>query len=126
MVRSQTSLILILFIVSCLGVLLLESSNRVFRRTYDHYVLDNRNHYLPCRRWPRQSEVEKVVIEHQEIIQQIENVNPGNAGVEIDRIACPGKADLVIWYATHQNKLAIEQIIGDETFYGVPYRLQNR
>jgi hypothetical protein len=68
----------------------------------------------------------EVVTAHQETIRQIEQVNPGLVGVEIDASTCPGKADLLIWYASHQNRQAIEAIIAGETFYGVPYRLQNR
>ena len=47
-------------------------------------------------------------------------------GIDIDETTCPGKADLLIWYASHENRLEIERIIADERFFGVPYRLQNR
>jgi hypothetical protein len=88
--------------------------------------MDNENHYLPCDKLPTESEVRAIVQQHQDIIQAIEQVNPGLVGVDVDSLTCPGKADLVIWYASHQNRLEIKTIIGNDRFFGVPYRLQNR
>ena len=68
----------------------------------------------------------QVVEEHQDLVQEIEQMNPGLVGVEIDTFTCPGKADLVFWYGGHKERLAIESIINNETFFGVPYRLHNR
>jgi hypothetical protein len=45
--------------------------------------------------------------------------------VEIDDWSCSDRADIVISYATHQDRLAIEEIMGGDTFFGVPYRLRN-
>jgi len=126
MMRKWTKpLLLALMVILCLGAFILEAQTKIIRRAIDDTVYDSRNHYLPCEKLPTETEVRKVVEEHKEIIQQIEQVNPGWVGVEIDT-SCPGKADLVIWYASHQNRLAIEKIIAGETFYGVPYRLQNQ
>jgi hypothetical protein len=110
----------------CLGAFVLEAQAKILRRAIDDLVYDNWNHYLPCEKMPAEPEVRRVMAEHPEIIQQIEQVNPGQVGVEIDPSTCPGKADLVIWYASHLNRLAIEEIIAGETFFGIPYRLQNR
>ena len=68
----------------------------------------------------------QVVEEHQDVTQEIEQVKPGYIGMEIDTFSCPGKADIVFWYGGHQDRVAIESIINDETFFGVPYRLHNR
>jgi hypothetical protein len=68
----------------------------------------------------------QVVIEHQGVIQEIEQVKPGFVGMEIDTFSCPGKADIVFWYGGHQDRIVIESIINAETFFGVPYRLHNR
>jgi hypothetical protein len=81
---------------------------------------------LPCDELPTEAEVRSTVQEHQDTIQAIEAVNPGHVGVEIDAYTCPGKADLLIWYATHQNRLAIKDIIDGDTFFGIPYRMNNR
>lgn len=97
----------------------------MFRHTFDNLVYDNKNHYLPCEKLPDEAEVRRIVQEHQDVIQTIEQVDPGFVGVEIGT-PCAGKADLVIWYGTHEDRLGIERIIGDDTFFGVPYRLNNR
>jgi chlorite dismutase len=81
---------------------------------------------LPCEKLPTRDEVTKIIAEHQNAIKEIEAVNPGLVGIEIDTTTCQGKADLIFWYASHENRLEIEEIIGDETFFGIPYRLQNR
>jgi hypothetical protein len=106
--------------------LVFESQTWVVRRVIDDVVYDNRDHYLPCEKLPTEPIVREVVAAHQGTIWQIEQVNPGLVGVEIGASTCTGKADLLIWYASHQNRQAIEGIIAGETFYGFRYRLQNR
>lgn len=114
-----------IFFISAMGVIV-EAQFKIFRRAYDNYVLDNRNHYLPCRDLPAKTEVESIVEQHQGVIQQIEQVAPGFVGIEIDSSTCEGKADLLIWYGSHQQRIAIEKVINGDTFFGIPYRLQNR
>ena len=99
---------------------------KVLQRAYDHFILDNRNHYLSCNELPPKLEVERIVEGHRDVIRQIEQVAPGSTGVEIDTLTCEGKADLLIWYGTHEQRIAIEAMIGEDTFFGIPYRLQNR
>lgn len=38
---------------------------------------------------------------------------------------CPGKADIVILFATVEDSRAIRRIVGSETFFGIPYRMYN-
>ena len=118
--------IVLIVVVVCLGLFVVETQTKVLRRAWDDSVLDNQNHYLPCDKLPTEAEVDRVVQEHQNIVEAIEKVNPGLVGVEIDSTTCPGRADLLIWYASHENRLEIEKIMGDDTFFGVPYRLNNR
>lgn len=113
-------------ILLCLGALLLEAQTHVVRRAIDELVYDNRNHYLPCEKLPTEDKVRRIVKENAETIRRIEQVNPGLVGVEVENSTCPGKADLLIWYASHQDRLAIEEVISAGTFHGVPFRLQNR
>lgn len=114
-------------IVACIGVIaVVEVQTKIIRRAYDNLVLDNRNHYLPCKKLPTEAEASRVVEQHQDTIRVIKQVNPGFVGVDIDTWTCPGRADLVIWYASHQDRLAIERIISSDTFFGIPYELQNR
>jgi hypothetical protein len=124
--RRNILLFIIGLLIICAVSVVVETQFKVLRRAYDHYVLDNRNHYLPCNDWPAKIEVETIVEQHQDVIQQIEQVAPGLVGVEIDSSTCEGKADLLIWYGSHQQRIKIEEIIGGDTFFGIPYRLQNR
>lgn len=117
--------ILILLVV-CLGTIAFEAQTKIVRRSIDKILYDNWNHYLPCDQLPTELDVRLVIEEHLETIKAIEQVNPGLVGLEVDTLTCPGKADLVIWYASHENRLAIEAILTGDTFYGIPYRLQNR
>jgi hypothetical protein len=129
MMSNSTKIIasnLLLMAIVCLGAIAIESQIKIIRRSYDNFILDTRNHYLPCEMLPTEKEVRAVVHQHQDIVQAIEQVSPGLVGVDIDSSTCPGKADLVIWYASHKNRLLIETAIGSDTFFGVPYRLQNR
>jgi hypothetical protein len=117
---------LLLTLVLCVGIWILDVQTNFLRRSYDEIVLDNRNHYLSCAQLPTEAEVHQVMEEHQETINQIEQINPGFVGIEIDTSTCPGKADILFWYGTHKDRLLIEELIAGETFYGIPYRLQNR
>jgi len=113
-------------VVVCLGLVIAEAQTKTLRRAFDNLVLDNKNHYLSCDELPTEMEVVQVVQEHHDVIDSIEKVNPGLIGVEIDSTICPGRADLLIWYASHENRLEIEKILDADTFFGIPYRLNNR
>lgn len=117
---------LILVLILCVVIWMLEAQTKIFQSAYDEIILDNRNHYLSCEQLPSEAEVRQVMGSHQAEIQRIEQINPGFVGVEMDTLTCPGKADIIFWYGTHPDRLVIEDIIAGDTFYGVPYRLQNR
>lgn len=112
--------------VVCLGLFFVKGQTNPFRHALDDLLFDNKNHYLPCDRLPEKGQVMQIVQEHQAVIQTIAQVHPGFVGVEIDTATCPGKADLLIWYASHEDRTAIEKMIGGDTFLGIPYRLNNR
>lgn len=113
-------------LVICVGILLVEAQTKIVRRWIDNVLYDNWNHYLPCGQLPPVSEVERIVQENQDAIRQIEAVNPGLVGVEVNPCGAGQNADLTIWYASHKDRLAIEQTIDSDTFFGVPYNLNNR
>jgi len=117
---------LLITLIFCIGIWLLEVQTKFLRKTYDEMILDNRNHYLACQQLPSEGQVRQFIGEHPDVIKKIEQINPGFVGVEIDTSICPGKADILFWYGTHQERLLIEDMIAEETFYGIPYRLQNR
>lgn len=119
-------IILVLSLVVCLAVLAIEKRTKFVRHFYDNFILDNWNHYLPCEALLTEMEVRTILQQHTDMIQKIEQINPGLIGTEVDPSLCLGKADLLIWYASHQDRLEIEAIIKSKTFFGIPYRLQNR
>lgn len=123
--KNVPPLVIGLFLACALATIV-EMQFKTLRHGYDRFILDNRNHYLSCQELPAKVEVERVIEQHRDVIQQIEQVEPGFVGVEIDSLTCEGKADLLIWYGTHRQRVAIEQILAGETFFGIPYRLQNR
>ena len=114
------------FLLICLGVTVAEVQTKFIRRIIDNVIYDNRNHYLSCEQLPTASKVMQVVEERQDVIKEIEQVKPGFVGMDIDTFSCPGRADIVFWYGSHQDRVTIESIINDDTFFGVPYRLHNR
>ena len=126
MIKKSVTTALLVCLILCIGILILEFQTKFLRKTYDQIVLDNRNHYLSCEQLPTEAEVQQVLDEHQDVIKKIEQIHPGFVGVEMDTSACPGKADILFWYGNHEDRLSIETIIAGETFYGIPYRLQNR
>ena len=119
-------ILLLILILLCSIVVLIESQTNSIRRIFDDYIYDNKNHYFTCDKLPTRDQVTKIIEEQQNTIKDIEAVNPGLVGYEIDTVTCQGKADIIFWYASHDNRLEIEKIIGGETFFGIPYRLQNR
>jgi hypothetical protein len=115
---------LVLLVLCCAtGVILVRG--HVFGRLYNEIVLDNYDHFLPCEKLPTSDEVDRVVEQHQDTVEAVEEVNPGFVWVEVDDFSCPGRADIVIYYASHRDRLAIEEILGGRTFYGVPCRFRN-
>jgi hypothetical protein len=118
--------ILSIALIVCVSIVLIESQIKVIRRWIDDTLYDNRNHHLPCKQLPPLSEVKMIVREHQDIIKQVEAVHPGNTGAEILPCGTGQNADITFWYASHNDRIAIEQIIGADTFFGVPYNLDNR
>lgn len=126
--RRKKALICVLLaaVFLCSALVILESQRMPLRRFFDEAILDNKNHYLPCQQLPTLSEVEKVMTAHQDVVKQIEEINPGLVGIYVDSTQCSGKADIVLWYGSHQDRLTIESIIDGATFYGIPYRLNNR
>ena len=113
-----------LLALCCVGAAFLVKRH-VLVGLYNDLVLDNYDHFLPCEKLPTAEEVHRILEEHQDTLDAIQDAHPGHVFVEIDESSCPGRADIVISCASHQDRLAIEKIIGGDTFFGVPYRLRN-
>lgn len=117
--------VIIVLVVACVGILFIEAQTKMMRRWIDDVIYGNQNHYLACGQLPSSSEVERVLKEHHDVIEQIVAVNPGFVGVDVN-ICGAENADVTFWYGSHQDRIVIEQLIGGDTFFGVPYNLQNR
>jgi len=87
--------------------------------------MGNKEHFLGCADLPAAEEVEHALLSHQDAVNHIEQVHPGHIVIYADRSRCPGKADIVILFATLEDSLAIRRIIGGDIFFGVPYRMYN-
>ncbi len=120
MTRSRKIGLLLVAMMIITSVIRVEAETHIFKKWISSVVYDNRVYYLRCEELPRVSEVEQIVEEQQEVIQEIENINPGFINVYID-FSCPGRGSLVIEYPSHEDRLRIEEILGD-TFFGVPYK----
>lgn len=124
--KSSLRLIILIVILGvCLLLVVLAVQNHTLRRWIDNVLYDNQGHYLTCEQLPELVEVEAVLAEHQDMVLAIEAVHPDNAGVELDT-SCPGKGSLTIWYANRADREQIEAILDSDTFFGIPYNLNNR
>jgi len=94
---------------------------------YAYNAIKNSLTYSPellCEELPDIETVRQAVEDHKDIIEEIENTSPGYVWVEINE-RCNGKGELFIYYDTVYTKDKILEIIGGDTFFGVPYRLFN-
>ena len=114
-------------ILICLGVFLIfEFTKHPLMHWLDDLLYDNYNHYLKCEDLPLIEDIEAVVALHQDSLAQIDQLNPGLVGWEVED-TCPGRGDILFWYASHANRNTIEEIIGSENnFFGVPIRMRNQ
>ena len=122
---KQKIIMLVSLLIAVALLLLLEFQAKIIRRTLDDVIYDNRFHYISCEKLPSIAEVEKAIAKHPGVTRQIEAVNPGFVGIEVNTCGT-GNADITFWYGSHKDRIAIENIIGSETFFNVPYNLQNR
>lgn len=125
MIQKSKKHMIAIYLLLISSIILAVVKLNIIPRTYD-FLVDNKNHYLPCEQLPSVLDVNSVIQEHQDKIKQIEQIAPGLVGIEVDAWSCPGKADIIFWYNSHENRLKIEKIISGSTFYNIPYRLQNR
>ena len=103
-----STLFIVIFFSGCIGL-------------YE-MIIDTRK--VSCDKLPNAKEVERILAEHTDTVEEIKNINPDHVWLEIDSERCPGKADIMIYYATIKNRASIKKLIGD-TFFGIPYRMFN-
>lgn len=98
------------------------------RDVYNDVVLDRYDHWLPCRNLPTTEEIESTMAQHEDTLERLYAVDSsGRPGISIyvDNETCEGRGDLIIEYGGHQQREQIEEILGDQTFFGIPVRLRN-
>ena len=122
---NKTRIILIGALLLLAGLTLVEVKTQFVRRWIADVVYDNRAPQINCEALPGQDDIEAIMETHQNIIKQIEDINPGHIRVYMDSSdTCPEKYLLVIEYPSHANREQIEALIGD-TFFGVPWEGRN-
>ena len=107
------------------------ASSRTVKIAWASIILDNREHYLDCYSLPFYPQVEKALADHADIVEKIQAL--GTEQVNAVQIKCKGwdggiefiKGDILIEYSTHNQRAAIEKLVGDN-FFGIPYRGKNR
>jgi len=77
--------------------IVVEPYTKWYHRLADILIYNNHNHYLPCSALPELNEVEEIVSQHQDVVEQIENLSSeGNIEFVIDSMICQGKGSIII------------------------------
>ena len=79
----------------------------------------------PCDQLPALSAVQRILDENASTVSKLKDPDRGVfLSVINDANRCPGKAYLHITYDTLTTRRDIKRLLG-ETFFGVPYTMQN-
>jgi len=111
-------------------ILTLVSLGFLFRKSImiiiQDVLYDNRRYLYSCKDLPSREFVEQALEDNKEFVDQIKNVMPGfiivGAGYIND---CPGKGDIHIEFPGHAQREIIEEMIGSDLLFGIPYRMTN-
>jgi len=118
--------LLIALLVVVIVFMASEPFTHLFHRIADALIYNNYHHYLPCSSLPMLGDVEKIVTQHSDVLERIQNLDPSIIQVVTDTWTCPGKASIIVYYATHDQSTQIKEILPDKTFFGIPLSLINR
>ena len=119
-IKSHKFYVLIIILVIIVSV----GSIPIFVLAFDFYSTIKDSSGLPCEELPDIETVKQIIDDHLDLINEIENTSPGNVWTGINE-RCDGKGELFIYYDTIYTKNKIKEIIGGNTFFGVPYRMFN-
>lgn len=114
----------ILFLLVVFGVFV-ESKVHTLARLFDNYILDNYNHYLSCEQLPDREYVELVLSENVDLVNALYAAGANAVGTGDSEMSCEKTADIIIFYNGHDDRVRIEEILGNQTFKGIPIRLKN-
>ena len=110
-------IIILVVIISILAIPLTLVASDIFKTFFY-------GRYHPCEALPDIDTARQIVDDHQDVIDAIENIHPDCIHVSLEE-RCEGKGELVIYYCTIDQQIEILEIIGNKTFFGVPFRMFN-
>lgn len=121
--RSLVHSLLVILLGLALVAVLVESRWHVAQRSIASAVYDNIPLTASCEELPTLEAVQRLAEEHRDTVEAIEAVHPGFVFLTVADMApvCPGKGSLTIEYASHRDRVRIEELLGP-TFFGVPYK----
>jgi len=109
------SIILIFLIGSMVGIFFMFGIFEIWQDTSK----------VSCSRLPKVEKVREIVAENKDVIDKITSLSAtNNIWIEIDDKRCTGKADIIIYHSSREERKKIKEIIGKD-FFSVPYRLHN-
>lgn len=119
---GKRNVLLILAGLTLLAVLV-EARWYVVQRFIASAVYDSIPLTASCAELPTLEAVQGLFEEHRDTVAAVEGIHPGFVFVRVADMApvCPGKGYLYIEYASHQDRVRIEELLGP-TFFGVPYK----
>ena len=125
MTKSQKRGLFVVVTVFILAAFVwIEADAHLIGRWVASTIYDNRAIFISCDELPDLSDVKSVMAQHNQVIQEIKNIDPENIVITIDN-SCPGKGSLVIYYPSHNDRTQIEKLLGD-SFFGIPWKGINR
>lgn len=90
-------------------------------------LMGNKSISLNCDQLPDVKQVETVIKQHSDLIEQIKAIRPGSILVEASETeACPEKGFLLIIFGGYDDSVKIKALIGRDTFFGIPYQMENQ
>ena len=110
-------IIVLVFIISILAIPLTFVATNIFNTFFY-------GRYHTCETLPDIETARQIVDDHQDIIDAIEKIHPDCIHVSLEE-RCEGKGELVIYYCTIDQQIEILKLIGNKTFFGLPFRMFN-
>jgi len=75
---------------------------------------------------PTVEEVENILFENKEIVERISDLTKSQGWVQLGKFdKCLDKADIIIYFCCHDQREIIEEMIGGDLFFGIPYQMIN-
>lgn len=102
--------------------------NHPIRQLVQDIFYDNKPNYIACDQLPPRQELEQILIDKQRLVQHIEQIGVTTKTVSVivsEQRCGNGRAEILIQYASHEQREQIEAILTQENFGSAPVALQN-